>query len=377
MSKGRIVTIIAVVLLAIGVGVFLARDYIYKQFFTPTQTSNETGVTEAPVKDIEVLAKNLDIPWEVAFLPDGKILVTERSGTLLILDDDTTKRQVSGVEHVGEGGLMGLAVHPNFAQNNYIYLYLTTREGEGLTNRVDRYTLEGTRLADRTEIISNIPGANYHDGGRIAFGPDGKLYVTTGDAGNTQLAQSESSLAGKILRLNDDGTVPDDNPFDDSLVYSLGHRNAQGLAWDDKDRLWATEHGPSGSETGNDEVNLIEAGNNYGWPNIRGDQEQVGMQTPKVQSGSDEIWAPGGVAYYDGSLFFAGLRGETLYEANLKNERITKLTSHFREKYGRLRAVTLGPDKFLYLTTSNTDGRGDVSKGDDKLIRVNPEIFRK
>ncbi len=282
---------------------------------------------------------------------------------------------IDGVEHVGEGGLLGMTLHPRFSENQWVYLYLTTKNGEGLINRVERYRFGRDRLTEKTTIIDNIPVAANHDGGRIAFGSDGYLYITTGDAGKSNLAQDIYSLAGKILRLKDDGSIPPDNPFGNA-VYSYGHRNSQGLAWDNKGRLWATEHGRSGVLSGLDELNLIEKGKNYGWPVIQGDEIKTGMESPVVQSGAAETWAPAGATFWDGSVFFGGLRGEALYEAKTTSERKVSLKIHFRKEFGRIRAVVLGPDGYLYITTSNTDGRGEPRASDDKIIRVNPSIFR-
>lgn len=372
LRRFKTVNIIVALIVLVAVGVWLLRDEIQRYVFKPTPTKLEEGV-QAPA-ETEVVANKLDIPWEIAFLPDGDLLVTERPGTLRRIGEDGQVFTIEGVEHAGEGGLMGLALHPDFADNRQLYLYLTSRSDSGLINRVERYRLESDSLSNKTTIINNIPGANFHDGGRIAFGPNGKLYITTGDAGDPRSAQDKESLAGKILRLNPDGSIPDDNPFG-SPVYSYGHRNPQGLAWDGQDRLWATEHGPSGTESGFDELNLITRGANYGWPLIRGSEQRMGMRTPVAQSGADETWAPAGLAFANGSLFFAGLRGETLYEARLSRDNQVTLVSHLRSKYGRLRAVAAGPEESLYITTSNTDGRGDEQADDDKVIRIDPAIF--
>lgn len=353
----------------------------------PPLVQQEQQDTTSNVAGIEVIAENLDIPWEVAFLPAnsvsgvGEILVTERPGTLLLLKGGQ-KIPIEGVSHVGEGGLLGLAVHPNFSSNHWIYLYLTTGTDGNLTNKVERYRLEGSQLSERKVIISGISGSANHDGGRIAFGPasveatagksDYYLYITTGDAENPQSAQNINSLNGKILRVKDDGSIPPDNPFGNA-VYSWGHRNSQGLAWDNQGRLWATEHGRSGIQSGLDELNLIEKGKNYGWPVIQGDQKREGMVSPVIQSGPNTTWAPSGATFYDGSIFFSGLRGEALFEYRIDEN---SLKTHFQGEFGRIRAVVLGPDGYLYLTTSNTDGRGNPKVGDDKLIKVNPKIFR-
>jgi len=379
---GKIIFLLgAAILLVIAAG-FIYRERIFKSFYKPTQTLLEEGIKTnvdndslSPENAAEIVADNLQIPWEIVFLPGGDLLVTERPGTLKRIGKEGRVYVIEGVEHIGEGGLLGMALHPQFSENRWIYLYLTTNIGNGLKNRVERYRFEGDRLSEKTIVIDNIPGAAYHDGGRIAFGPDGYLYITTGDAGSSNLAQDINSLAGKILRLKDDGSIPPDNPFGNA-VYSYGHRNSQGLAWDNQGWLWATEHGRSGVLSGLDELNLIEKGKNYGWPEIQGDEKNAGMETPIVQSGPDETWAPAGIAYWDDSLFFGGLRGESLYEAKILDTNKVSLKVHFRQEFGRIRAVVLGPDDYLYITTSNTDGRGDPKPNDDKIIRINPNIFR-
>ncbi len=225
-------------------------------------------------------------------------------------------------------------------------------------------------LLDKEIIIDDIPVASIHNGGRIKFGPDGLLYITTGDASVPDLAQDRDSLAGKILRLKDDGTIPSDNPFPGSPVYSLGHRNPQGLAWDARGRLWVVEHGPSAT----DELNSIKPGANYGWPRIRGDETAPGLESPVLHSGQ-ETWAPSGLAYFGGSLYFAGLRGQSLYQVVIEeNERVT-LRRQLSGNFGRLRDVAVGPDNLFYLLTSNRDDRGVPTANDDQIIRVNPEKF--
>ncbi len=371
MNKFKFVAILGVIIIA-GASLYAFREQIFRQFYKPTPTSLQEGIKAG--KDIEIIADNLQIPWEIAFLPDGDLLVTERPGTIKRIGKEQKTYIIEGVRHIGEGGLLGMALHPRFSENQWIYLYLTTKNGDGLINRVERYRFAEDNLSEKKIIIDNIPGAAYHDGGRIAFGPDGYLYITTGDAGNPNLAQDVDSLAGKILRLKDDGSVPDDNPFGNA-IWSYGHRNSQGLAWDDKGRLWATEHGRSGVLSGLDELNLIKKGKNYGWPSIQGDERKEAMETPIAQSGPDETLAPAGIIFFDGSLFFGGLRGESLYEAKILDDNKISLKSHFRQEFGRIRTVILGPDGYLYITTSNTDGRGDPRSGDDKIIRLNPEIF--
>ncbi|MEK9201585.1 MAG: PQQ-dependent sugar dehydrogenase [Patescibacteria group bacterium] len=366
-----------VILLIIPFYIFYNSIFLF--LYKPTRTQLPQGITtEHEViekRSIEIIAENLRIPWAVAFLPDGNLLVTERPGTLRKIGKDGKIYNIEGVHHSEEGGLLGMALHPRFTENHWIYLYLTITQGSEMKNRIERYAFENDQFADKKIIIENIPGALYHDGGRIAFGPDGYLYITTGDAGKSNLAQAKDSLAGKILRLDYEGAVPSDNPFNNA-VWSYGHRNSQGLAWDDRGRLWATEHGRSGILSGFDELNLIEKGKNYGWPVIQGNETRAGMESPVTQSGPDETWAPAGALFWDDSIFFAGLRGEAIYEARIGEEKEISLKIHFHNEFGRLRDIVRGPDDFFYVTTSNTDDRGMSRPGDDKIIRIDPKVFR-
>ena len=318
--------------------------------------------------NFEIVVEDLNIPWEIKFLPNGEMLITERPGNLVRIGENKKIIRIEGVKHIGEGGLLGLALHPEFEQNNFIYLYLTSNVNGGIENRVERYkiNLEDNLLEDKKVILSGIPGASYHDGGKIEFGHDGYLYITTGDAGNPDSSQDVESLAGKILRINDDGKIVDGNPFNNE-VYSYGHRNPQGLAWDEEGNLWSTEHGRSGILSGFDELNFIEKGKNYGWDIIQGDETKEGMETPILHSGSSTTWAPAGAAFFNGNIFFTGLRGKTLYQYNIEEKTLTK---HFANQFGRLRAITVN-EGYLYISTSNRDGRGSVNKGDDKIIRFN------
>jgi glucose/arabinose dehydrogenase len=378
--------IIGVVILVVTAMLFL-RGPLERLVFRPTGSALPDGVSTdavvgdmtdraAPAAPVEVVATGLRIPWEIAFLPDGDLLVTERPGTLVRIGAEGKTYAVEGVRHVGEGGLLGLALHPDFAENRYIYLYLTSSSGGGVENRIERYVLDHDALSDRTVILEGIPGAMYHDGGRIAFGPDGMLYATTGDASDSANARSTDSLAGKILRMTDEGEVPADNPFGNH-TWSYGHRNPQGIDWDDQGRLWQSEHGRSGARSGMDEINLIVRGGDYGWPTIEGSETVEGMMTPIADSGADETWAPGDIAWMgDGRLLFTGLRGESLYEGKLSDDgRSLEIVAHFRGDFGRIRAVVIGPDGAIYLSTSNTDGRGTPKADDDTILRISREAL--
>lgn len=335
----------------------------------PPQVSPETPLTS-------IVAQNLDTPWSIAFLPDNSFLFTERNGLVKLVDSQGKLKaeavaKINEAREIGEGGLLGITAHPDFKNNNYIYLYYTYRDGnQRILNRVARMTYKDGKLSDQEIIIDKLPGSENHNGGRIKFGPDGYLYVTTGDAGSAQRAQDKNNLAGKILRIKDNGQAAPGNSFND-LIYSYGHRNPQGLTWDDQGRLWATEHGRSGALSGLDELNLIQAGGNYGWPDIQGNNSREGMQTPQIHSGSD-TWAPSGAVFWNGSIFFGGLRGQTLYRARIEGDKIT-LEKFLERQFGRIRDVVIGPDNHLYLATSNKDGRGNPAVNDDRIIRVNIE----
>lgn len=321
--------------------------------------------SNAPTRQTsKTIAEDLSLPWALGFLPDGSLIFTERSGNVKLIQKGTDRPErlarIDGVAAEGEGGLLGLAVHPDYKKNHFIYLYYTYRSQGRLLNRVVRDKLQDGALVQDKILVDRIPGSSNHDGGRIKFGPDGLLYITTGDSQEPDLAQDRKSLAGKILRLKDDGSVPAENPFPGSPVYSLGHRNPQGLAWDNRGRLWATEHGQSG----NDEVNLIEPGKNYGWPTIEGDSGAPGLEKPVVHSSGD-TWAPSGVAFRDGSLFFAGLRGQALFSLNTQAPDAPRSVLG---GFGRVRDVVVGPDGSLYISTSNNDGRGIPSLRGDRII---------
>lgn len=376
--KARALRIAVVVGLVLGLA-YLFRDPLLRAVVfrraDPPQQQKGRSLADVPPDAVTVVARDLETPWDLEFLGNGDLLVTERPGRLVRIGADGRRSYaIEGVREYGEGGLMGLALHPEFATNGWIYVYFTATVGGATENRVERYRLTREGLDDRTVILAGIPAAPFHDGGRIEFGPDGLLYVSTGDAGSSGRAQDRRSLAGKILRVTDDGGPAADNPFG-TTVYSFGHRNPQGLAWDAEGRFWATEHGRSGLRSGMDELNRIEKGSNYGWPEIEGDAAAPGMELPITHSGPDYTWAPSGLAYRDGALFFGGLRGEALYEARIAGDGVAELRAHFVGEFGRIRDVRIGPDDRLYFTTSNRDGRGRVREGDDRIVRVDPTIF--
>jgi glucose/arabinose dehydrogenase len=366
--SSKIILSLAVVILA-ALLIFIYKPNLLSN--APPAADNDSNTDENGSETVEVVAQDLLIPWDIAFLPDGTMLVTQRDGKLLKVDTEThVIQQIDDVVHNSEGGLLGLAIHPDFDRNHYIYIYLTARSGDDIINRVERYIFENDSISERRIIVDSIEASSVHDGGRIRFGPDGYLYITTGDAGQEDNSQDKLSLNGKILRVTDEGDIPQDNPYK-SPVYSYGHRNPQGLAWDSQNRLWSTEHGPSGSESGFDEVNLIQSGDNYGWPIIRGSERQNDMIIPIMHSGANDTWAPAGAAILNDTLYFTGLRGEALYSTSIHtNGTLGELVTHFKGEYGRLRAVTVGPDGHLYISTSNLDGRGTPPAGGDKILRI-------
>lgn len=350
---------------------------------TPTPTGEVFTTSDGIRFGVETVAANLQIPWSLAFAPDGRLFVTERPGRVRIVRGGTLLPQpalvVGDVAAQGEAGLLGIAVHPSFATNRFVYLVYTAQRGSSgtIVNRLVRYRELNDTLSEGVVLLDNIAAASIHDGSRLRFGPDGKLYMTMGDASSPQLAQDLASLNGKLLRLNDDGTTPGDNPYG-SPVYSSGHRNPQGFDWHPQSGdLWETEHG----QTGNDEVNLIERGRNYGWPVIEGAQTMTGMERP-ILAFSPSI-APSGASFYNAAafpafrqnFFFATLRGEHLHRVRFDAANPRRVASEERlleGRFGRLRDVVVGPDGALYICTSNRDGRGSPAQDDDRVLRLVP-----
>lgn len=344
---------------AAGIGLIAVVALVAIAAFAFNRNSDHASAAKGD--DRKVLAEGLAIPWGLDFLPNGSALVAERSrGTISRIPKNggRPKRvmKVPGVDrNAGEGGLLGIALSPKYRRDKLVYAYLTTKSD----NRIVRF-----RLGQKPKpILTGLERSSVHNGGRIAFGPDGLLYAGVGDAGDTELPQDRDSLNGKILRINPNGGVPKDNPFPGSPVFSLGHRNVQGLAWDRKGRLWATEFG----QNLRDEVNLIRAGNNYGWPVVEGKGETDGgkFTNPKVTWSPAEA-SPSGAAIRGNTLYVAALRGERLWRVPLKGQRAGKPKATLKGRYGRLRTVEVAPDGSLWLATSNDTGGG----GADRIIRL-------
>jgi glucose/arabinose dehydrogenase len=339
----------------------------------------------APVR-AEVVVRGLEVPWGIAFLSSREMLITERPGRVRLVRDFTlVPEPVATIDVVdeAEGGLLGIALHPAFSANGLFYVYLTAKTKDGSENRVERWKLapgHATAALDRV-IVRGIPSAQYHDGGRIHFGPDRMLYVGTGDARNPNAAQDLDGPSGKVLRLTADGAVPPDNPWPGKAAFITGVRNTEGFDWWDSKTMIVTDHGPSGEldRKGHDEVNVAKPGDNLGWPTIFGCEARQGLVSPLLtwQSAAP----PGGAAIYRGtkipewrdSLLIGVLGGKHLHRVAFDPADPSKIALHetyFDDQFGRLRDVAMGPDGELYVTTSNCDGRGFCPKDKDQILRV-------
>ncbi|MEO8042461.1 MAG: PQQ-dependent sugar dehydrogenase [Acidobacteriota bacterium] len=339
---------------------------------------------------VETVAADLEVPWGFAFLPNKNLLFTERPGRVRLIENGKLRTEpvyvVPDVEPSSESGLMDISIHPNFSTNNFVYLaYAYNSDGKRV--KVVRYKFDGKTFIEPKTIVENIPGAPNHAGTRARIGPDGKLYVTTGDSTDWNLAQDNNSLAGKTLRLNDDGSVPTDNPFVGRSgyrpeIFSTGHRNPQGLAWQPGSGLmFETEHGPSGFEGrggGADEMNIVERGKNYGWPTIYGNRTQAGLESPLLEY--SPACAPASGMFYNadafpafkGNFFFGCLRGTRIIRVVLDGRKVVSQENLLSGTYGRIREVAGGPDGYIYFSTSNRDGRGSPAKDDDRILRIVP-----
>ena len=328
----------------------------------------ESGPKESDGLRVEVVASGLEVPWEIAFLPDRSALVTERPGRIRLLEPSGELREEPvaevDVSAQGEGGLLGLALDPQFGDNGLVYLYFTTAEGM----KLERWRYADGRMEREATLVSGIEAGPIHDSGRIVFGPDDRLYVATGDAGNGELAQDDGSLNGKFLRLTKEQYRGDAEVRPE--IYSKGHRNPQGFDWTG-DRLISTEHGPSGGDgpQGYDEINVVRQGGNYGWPEAIGDDHE-GFDAPlRVY---EEAIAPSGATFWRGDFWFATLRGEALHRLKIEGDEITEDETLLEGEYGRLRTVVEGPDGALYVLTSNQDGRGSPADDDDRILKLTP-----
>ena len=335
---------------------------------------------------VESWVENLNIPWELVFMNEERALVSERDGRVRLIESGVLQTEPYleiELTAVGEGGLMGMALHPDYPDKNYLYIMYTYRDADGnVLNRVSRFNAKEDSAENEEILIEAIPGGRNHNGGRIAFGADGMLYITTGDSWNREISQDLNNLGGKILRLTPEGNIPEDNPYANSPVYSLGHRNPQGLAWHpETNDLFISDHGPSGEDglRAKDRIKQVNPGDNFGWPEKIGYFEDGEYANPLIMW--EDAVPPSGMTFYEGDLYVATLRSQALIKITLnnnKNYEVESIERWFKEKngpstFGRLRTAVKGPDGYLYFLTSNRNGRGNPIAEDDRIIRLKIE----
>ena len=334
----------------------------------PTDPTDPTSSDSPDPEVVETIATGLEVPWGLDFFPDGDAIVTERDSKRVLRIDAGGDHEITELgtievaEPITEAGLLGVALSPDFESDRTAYFYAST----GDDNRVLRAEIDGNTLGEPEPILTGIPVGQIHDGGRLEFGPDGFLYVSTGETGSGDLAQDRDSLAGKILRITPDGDPAPGNPFG-TEVWSYGHRNVQGLAFDDGDRLWASEFGQDTF----DELNLIRERQNYGWPEVEGEGGEPEFVDPQVTWSTSQA-SPSGLAYADGYLWMAALRGQRLWRVQVTGDRARDPEGFLIGQYGRMRTIAVAPDGMLWLTTSNLDGRGSPADDDDRILLIQP-----
>lgn len=392
----KIYIVIGVVILIIAVSGVYAANYLGVLQKDPLSVENKSEVLGPQVDSqgrevkgisIEKVAENLFVPWSIVFIDETNILFTERNGAIRQIKDgsliDAPIYTFEDISTNSEEGLMGMVLDPDFASNNFLYVCLAYPSDNALFDKVVRLKFENNRISEDRTILDRIPAAQFHAGCRLRFGPDEKLYITTGDATDRNIAQDRSSLGGKILRINSDGSIPNDNPFRESAIFSLGHRNPQGIDWDPlSGNLFSTEHGPSifDGPAGGDEINLIEKGQNYGWPTVSHEREREGLISPL--SVFTPAVAPASGMFYTGDLlpqfknhFLVGLlQGEGILDVTLSEDRrqVASFEKIPEVDFGRIREVAQSPEGYIYFSSSNRDGRGSLRRGDDAIYKISP-----
>lgn len=402
----RIIIGLAILLLALGVlwalqylAVFgfllpesrrtaILNEIPFSDVVSPTASPSAQSNRELDRVRLEVVAENLEVPWAIVFTEPDRMLVTERTGTIRqIKNGQLLDQPVFSFNNVpqGEIGLMGMALDPAYSANKLLYVCVGYTQDGTLFDKVVQLYDQGDVLSEKRTVLDGIPAGRFHAGCELAFGPDKKLYITAGDATTKAIAQDLTSLGGKILRINTDSSVPTDNPYENSPIWSYGHRNPQGIDWSEDGIMYQTEHGPSGNDGpgGGDEFNVIRKAENYGWPlvshkaTLEGTIGPLIEFTPAVAPASLIVYKGQMIPEFDGNIFFGMLRGEGIMRVKMSETNPYQVDSFERLpnlEVGRIRELQQGPDGFIYFTTSNTDGRGSTKTGDDKIYRLLPEF---